>query len=151
MDRSDPLSPLTVQSRLPFRCLFLNHRNYAEAVYSSVCLNILRFDISIDFYNIALRAGPTPQTLGGRKKILSNILARLRKLWGGVKKFCQIYYVKTKAFTDFLIFLNINSSKKKLKSKNFQLLGGRYTPQASPVGPALIALLDIKVYPQYRT
>jgi hypothetical protein len=96
---------------------------------------------NVDSVCITDRAGPTPQTLGGgggRKKIFSNILARLRKLWGGVKKFCQIYYVKTKAFTDFLIFLNINSSKKKLKSKNFQLLGGRYTPQAPPVGPALI-------------
>jgi len=93
------------------------------------------WDFFIDFQTPVrhlFRAGPTPQTLGGRKKILSNILARLHKLWGGVKKFCQIYYVKTKAFTDFLIFLNINSSKKKLKSKNFQLLGGRYTPQAPP-------------------
>ncbi len=54
VSRGDPLGLLTVQSLLPFRCLFLNYRNEAETVYPSVCLNVLRYDVPIDFHNRAL-------------------------------------------------------------------------------------------------
>jgi hypothetical protein len=62
------------------------------------------------------------------------------------KKYDILFYVLCNQlyafiFTDFLIFLNINSSKKKLKSKNFQLLGGGVTPppgRASPDGVKVV-------------
>jgi hypothetical protein len=45
VDRGDPLGPLTVQSFLPFRCLFLIHSSWAEVVYPSIHLNVLRYDV----------------------------------------------------------------------------------------------------------
>jgi hypothetical protein len=41
---------------------------------------------------------------GGRKKIFLKYISRTPLSLRGVTNFCEIYYVKTKAFTDFKYF-----------------------------------------------